>query len=297
MEKLRAKKSMGQNFLVDSNVLNRIVDAVDISATDRVLEIGPGRGALTSLLVERASQVLAVELDRQLVPLLVKEFQSSGNVEILQGDILKLDLSEALGSRWNGKWKVAANLPYNISSQVLFKFLDNVPLFSSLILMLQKEVGDRLVASPGTKDYGILSVFCKLHFNISRVLIVKPGSFRPIPKVDSVVLKFVPLAAPRVDVGNEALFRQVVKISFSQRRKTLSNCLKSSQLFDLEQINRILDEAGIDGSRRGETLTFDEYAELTRRILFSPSNYNLLDRLQCSFCRGKRWRNDIFCGI
>ncbi len=258
---------MGQNFLVDGNVLARIVEAVDLAAGDRVLEIGPGRGALTSLLVKRAEQVLAVELDRQLVPLLEKEFSSSDNVEFVQGDILRIELPVVLGSRWSGRWKVAANLPYNISSQVIFKFLDNVSLFSSLVLMLQKEVGDRLIASPGTKDYGILSVFCNLHFDVSRVLIVRPGSFRPIPKVDSVVLKFVPLPAPRQDVGDEALFRQVVKAGFGQRRKTLINCLKSAGIAGSSDINDILCRAGIDGGRRGETLSLEEYARLTKEIM------------------------------
>ncbi|WP_243373910.1 16S rRNA (adenine(1518)-N(6)/adenine(1519)-N(6))-dimethyltransferase RsmA [Geotalea sp. SG265] len=267
MERFRAKKSMGQNFLVDGNVLARIVEAVDLAAGDRVLEIGPGRGALTSLLVKRAEQVLAVELDRQLVPLLEKEFSSSDNVEFVQGDILRIELPVVLGSRWSGRWKVAANLPYNISSQVIFKFLDNVSLFSSLVLMLQKEVGDRLIASPGTKDYGILSVFCNLHFDVSRVLIVRPGSFRPIPKVDSVVLKFVPLPAPRQDVGDEALFRQVVKAGFGQRRKTLINCLKSAGIAGSSDINDILCRAGIDGGRRGETLSLEEYARLTKEIM------------------------------
>nr|WP_198134560.1 16S rRNA (adenine(1518)-N(6)/adenine(1519)-N(6))-dimethyltransferase RsmA [Geotalea uraniireducens] len=268
MEKIRAKKSMGQNFLVDRNVLTRIVDAVNISAEDRILEVGPGKGALTALLVERAAQVLAVELDRQLVPFLAREFAPQKNVEFVQGDILKVNLSELLMDRWSGAWKVAANLPYNISSQVLFKFLDNPKLFSLLILMLQKEVGDRLIAAPGCKDYGILSVFCRLHFDISRVLIVKPGSFTPVPKVDSVVLKFVPLPAPRVDVEDESFFRKVVKAAFSQRRKTLWNCLKSSELgVDGDVLLSLLTKCGIDGSRRGETLSLDEFAVLTRAIL------------------------------
>ncbi len=268
MEKIRAKKSMGQNFLVDRNVLARIVEAVNIGAADRVLEIGPGRGALTTLLAKNAAKVLAVELDRQLIPFLAREFAPNDNVEFVQGDILRLDLVELLMARWNGTWKVAANLPYNISSQVLFKFLDNPRLFSLLILMLQKEVGDRLVAAPGCKDYGILSVFCRLHFDISRVLIVKPGSFSPVPKVDSVVLKFIPLPAPRVDVGDEGLFRKVVKAAFSQRRKTLWNCLKSSDLgMNGDVLHALLAGCGIDGNRRGETLSLDEFARLARGVI------------------------------
>lgn len=271
MEKMRAKKSLGQNFLVDGTVLSRIVEAVDLGPEDRVLEIGPGRGALTSLLARKSKQLLAVELDRQLVPLLEKEFAASDNVEFIQADILKVSLPEVLGSRWNGRWKVAANLPYNISSQVIFKFLDNVPLFTSLILMLQKEVGDRLIAAPGTKDYGILSVFCNLHFDMSRVMIVRPGSFRPVPKVDSVVLRFVPLAVPRQDVGDEALFRQVVKAAFGQRRKTLLNCLKTAEIINSDLLGAILETCGIDGGRRGETLTLAEFAALTKQILANKS--------------------------
>ena len=148
MEKPRPKKALGQNFLADRNVLARIVGLVDIAPHDRVLEVGPGRGALTSLLAEKGAQVLAVELDRELVPLLRHEFAAKGNVEIVQADILDADLPRLLQSRWDGKWKVAANLPYNISSQVLIKFLETPTLFSDLYLMLQKEVGDRLVAPP-----------------------------------------------------------------------------------------------------------------------------------------------------
>lgn len=267
MERIRAKKALGQNFLIDTNVLARIVDAVDIRPTDHILEIGPGRGALTSLLVKNAARVLAVELDRQLVPLLIEEFSSCETIEFVQADILKLDLHQTLHSRWNGKWKVAANLPYNISSQVLFKFLDNVPLFSTLILMLQKEVGDRLVALPGTKEYGILSVFCSLHFQMSRVMIVKPGAFRPIPKVDSIILRFTPLAAPRVDVGDETLFRLIVKAAFGQRRKTLYNCLKTAGIVETDDLASVLERSGIDGGRRGETLSLEEFAQLAREII------------------------------
>jgi 16S rRNA (adenine1518-N6/adenine1519-N6)-dimethyltransferase len=268
MEKLRAKKSMGQNFLIDRNVIARIAQVVDIDPQDRILEVGPGRGALTAFLAESAAKVLAVELDRQLVPFLAREFAAKETVEFVQADILKLNLPELLLGRWDGKWKVAANLPYNISSQVLFKFLDNPGLFSLLVLMLQKEVGDRLVAPPGCKDYGILSVFCRLHFDITRVFIVKPGSFNPVPKVDSAVLKFVTLPAPRVDVGDEGIFRRIVKAAFSQRRKTLWNCLKSADLgVTTENLILTLAECGIDGTRRGETLSLEEFAQLTRSFI------------------------------
>ena len=150
----RPKKALGQNFLTDRNVLSRIVETVGIAAGDRVLEVGPGRGALTRLLADKGAQLLAVELDRQLVPLLEREFSGLGNVEFIQADILEADLRRLLLSRWQGKWKVAANLPYNISSQVLIKFLDNRELFSRLVLMLQREVGSGWSLLPPARSTG-----------------------------------------------------------------------------------------------------------------------------------------------
>jgi 16S rRNA (adenine1518-N6/adenine1519-N6)-dimethyltransferase len=263
----RPKKALGQNFLTDRNVLSRIVETVGISAGDRVLEVGPGRGALTRLLAEKGVQLLAVELDRQLVPLLEREFASLANVEFIQADILEADLRRLLLSRWQGKWKVAANLPYNISSQVLIRFLDNRELFSRLVLMLQREVGERLVAPPACKEYGILSVFCRLHFDVFREFTVRPGSFYPVPKVDSVVLRFEPLPAPRADVTDEAFFRQVVKAAFGQRRKTLWNCLKGAGFAaDDKMLAQALERCRIDGGRRGETLSLEEFAALSREL-------------------------------
>lgn len=268
MENVRPKKALGQNFLTDRNILSRILESTGIADGERILEVGPGRGDLTRLLAENGAQVLAVELDRQLVPLLESEFAGRGNVEIIQADILDTDLRELLLSRWRGKWKVAANLPYNISSQILIKFLDNRGLFSRLVLMLQREVGERLVAPPSCKEYGILSVFCRLHFDIYREFLVRPGSFFPVPKVDSVVLRFDTLAAPRVDVGDEAFFRQVVRSAFGQRRKTLWNCLKSAGLAaDGNALTDALACCGIDGKRRGETLSLAEFAALSRTLL------------------------------
>jgi 16S rRNA (adenine1518-N6/adenine1519-N6)-dimethyltransferase len=267
MERIRPKKSMGQNFLTDRTVLARIVSVVDPGPDDAILEVGPGQGALTGLMADRVGHLVAVELDRQLVPLLQRQFADRPQVEIVQADILRLSLAELLPPRHAGRWKVAANLPYNISSQVLFLFLDNLPLLSSLVLMLQKEVGDRLAAAPGSKTYGMISVFFQLHFQITREFVVKPGSFHPVPKVDSVVLKFEPLPAPRADVGDEPFFRRVVRASFSQRRKTLWNCLRSAQLVADDTVLRdLLDRCGIDAGRRAETLTLEEFALLARTL-------------------------------
>jgi len=267
VDKLHAKKSLGQNFLVDVNVLTRIANAVNISPDDRILEIGPGKGALTAFLAQAAKHVVAVELDKRMVAFLREQFNQSGNVEVVEDDILDTDFHRLLAQRWDGKWKAAANLPYNISSQVLFKFIDNRTFFSELVLMLQKEVGERLVARPCTKEYGILSVFCQLYFDISRELLVRPGSFRPIPKVDSLVLKFRVLESPRVDVGDEMFFRKVVKGAFAKRRKTLWNCLKSAfPNISEELLRQILHDCRIDSRRRGETLSLDEFAVLAKGV-------------------------------
>jgi 16S rRNA (adenine1518-N6/adenine1519-N6)-dimethyltransferase len=273
VEKMRAKKALGQNFLVDESVLKRIVSSVAPTPDDSILEVGPGRGALTRILAESGAKFLAVEWDRDLLPLLEAEFRDNANVEIGHGDILRVDLRQLLTTRSPGKrWKVAANLPYNISSQVLFRFLECSELFERLVLMLQKEVGDRLTAPPNCKDYGALTVLLRLHFDIRREFIVKPGAFRPIPKVDSAVLRFTPLEKPRAEVGDEDLFRRVVKGAFSQRRKTLSNALRSAGVAaGDDELREALSRSGIDGGRRGETLSLDEFALLSRELLAGKS--------------------------
>ena len=189
-------------------------------------------------------------------------------MEIGHGDILRVDLRQLLENRAAGrKWKVAANLPYNISSQVLFRFLECSGLFERLVLMLQKEVGDRLVAPAGCKDYGALTVLLRLHFDIRREFLVKPGSFRPVPKVDSCVLCFTPLERPRAEVGDEDFFRRIVKGAFNQRRKTLLNSLRSAGIGDEDDsLPEALSRCGIDGGRRGETLSLDEFAALSREL-------------------------------
>ncbi|GAM07757.1 ribosomal RNA small subunit methyltransferase A [Geobacter sp. OR-1] len=263
----RPKKALGQNFLTDRGILDRIVAAVAIAPGDRILEVGPGRGALTRILAESAAAVLAIELDRQLVALLSEEFSGTEKVEVVQADILRLDLDELLQGRDGDRWKVAANLPYNISSQVMFKFLDHRKLFRRLVLMLQREVGERLVAGPGTKDYGILSVLFQIYFDIRKEFIVKPGAFYPVPKVDSIVLSFEPLPEPRFPVSDEQLFRQLVKSAFAQRRKTLWNCLKGGGFAPSDdRLRDILTGCGIEPSRRGETLTLKEFALLAESI-------------------------------
>jgi len=262
----RPRKRFGQNFLTDRHILTRIVESAGILPGEPVLEIGPGRGALTRLLAARAGKVVAVEVDRDLAAHLAAEFAGDQGVEIITADVLDCNLTELLGTRHPGRWRVVANLPYNISSQVIFKLLDTMPLFSGLTLMLQKEVAERIASGPEGKEYGILSVFCRLHCDISLAFTVKPGAFYPVPKVSSAILHLAPLPAPRFDVGDEAFFRRLVKSAFGNRRKTLWNCLKGQFASDDCLLRLALDSCGIDCGRRGETLSLEEFATLSRAL-------------------------------
>jgi len=262
----RPRKRFGQNFLTDRNVLSRIVESAAILPGEPVLEIGPGRGALTRLLAAVAGRVVAVEVDRDLVAHLNAEFGGEPRVEIVASDILECDLEALLVSRHPGRWRVVANLPYNISSQVLFLLLDQIRHFSGLTLMLQKEVAERIASGPEDREYGILSVFCRLHCDVDLAFTVKPGSFYPVPKVSSAILRLIPLPKPRCDVGSEAFFRRLVKAAFGNRRKTLWNCLKG-QFDDSDgALRRALNDCAIDSGRRGETLSLEEFARLSRAL-------------------------------
>lgn len=261
----RPLKSLGQNFLVDRNIIDKIIRCADIGPEDSVLEIGPGRGALTEHLAKRAGRMLLVEYDHALAAELKEQYRDEPRVTVVDGDILAIDLFEVLGAA-PAVWKVVANLPYNISSPVLFRLLEYRALFTRMVLMLQKEVAERLVASAGCSDYGVTTPLLGLWFDMRREFIVPPACFTPRPKVDSAVVSFVPLARPRVEVGSGEMFRRVVKGAFAMRRKTLSNCLKAAGLAAPEDIGGVLDSCGIDGQRRGETLSLEEFASLSRRL-------------------------------
>lgn len=256
----RPKKRFGQNFLREPGIIDRILAAAQLCASDRVLEIGPGLGALTARLLDAAGAVEVMEVDRDLIAGLHQRPET--HLQVHQGDALALDWEALLV---HPPYKLVANLPYNISSQILFRILDHRALFSRLVLMFQKEVGDRLCAAPGSRDYGILSVFCQLWYDIRRVVVVRPGAFFPPPKIDSVVLAFTPLPAPRAEIDDEAAFRRVVKAAFAQRRKTLRNCLGAAGYPDRD-VDRALGAAGIDPRRRGETLSIPEFAALTAEL-------------------------------
>lgn len=265
----RPLKSLGQNFLVDQNVIEKIIHVADIQPDDAVLEIGPGRGALTDHLAQRAGRLVLIEFDHALAAYHRERNKDNPRVTVLDADVLKVDLAAIL-SEIPGKWNVVANLPYNISTEVLFRLLEVHGRLSRMTLMLQKEVGDRLAAPPNCSEYGVTTVLLGLWFDIRRSFIVHPGSFHPRPKIDSAVLTFKPLENPRADVGSEEIFRSVVKASFSMRRKTLANCLKSAECTAGVELETLLKACDIDGRRRGETLSLEEFARLSLWMSHNP---------------------------
>jgi 16S rRNA (adenine1518-N6/adenine1519-N6)-dimethyltransferase len=260
----RPKKCFGQNFLRDRQVVDQIIAAADLQPADRVLEIGPGLGVLTDRMLPLVCEVVAMEVDRDLAAAL--RDRPAENLTVHEGDVLNLNWESLLPFP---PYKLVANLPYNISSQILFRILDHRQRLGRLILMFQKEVGDRLAAVPGTKDYGILSVFCQLWFDIRRVTLVPPGAFYPPPKVTSVVLSFEPLLHPRVEIDDEDFFRRVVKGAFAQRRKTLRNSLIGAG-FEAVAVDRALGSTDIDPVRRGETLSLADFARLAKALRIAP---------------------------
>lgn len=255
---IRASKRLGQNFLIDPRVVAEIVAAAEIRPGDRVLEIGPGIGTLTQGLAEAGAEVLAVEIDDRLLPILSQTVGCYGNVRILHGDILKVDISREMEGQ---PFKVVANLPYYITTPIIMGLLEQKLPIERLVTMVQKEVADRMTAQPGGKDYGALSVAVQYHTVPQIAMTVPPGSFLPAPEVESAVICCRVRTAPPVDLADEKTFFRVVKAGFAQRRKTLNNTLRSAGL-SAEQVRTMLSVAGIDGGRRGETLSLQEFAAL-----------------------------------
>lgn len=256
----RTKKRFGQHFLHDRGIIDKIIASARLDESVKAVEIGPGLGVLTDQMLPLAGRVEVMEIDRDLIERLQQ--RKDDRLTVHAGDVLKLPWRELLT---DPPYTLVANLPYNISTQVVFRLIEHRDLFERMVLMFQREVGERLVADPGGKDYGILSVLCRLWYDIKMVTLVRPGAFNPPPKVDSIVLQFEPLAAPRVDPVDEAFFKQVVKGAFTQRRKTLRNSLQAGG-FETEQIDIALDVTGIIPTRRGETLSLSEFSELTRAL-------------------------------
>ncbi|ABK44825.1 dimethyladenosine transferase [Magnetococcus marinus MC-1] len=254
---LSPNKRFGQNFLVDPSVAPRIVALAGIKAGDRVLEIGPGVGSLTIPLLQKAGAVTAVEKDRKLLPLLRVEAAGVGALTLVEEDALLVDYT-ALAQQLGGPLKLAANLPYNISTPLMVHLLDHHAAFECMALMFQKEVAQRLAAEPGSKAYGALTVQCALWAEIRHGFDVPPAAFLPAPKVTSAVVHVQMMRQPRVAVEDERHFVRVVKAAFAQRRKTLRNTLKTI----CPDPNRWLEQAGIDGALRAEVLTLAQFAQL-----------------------------------
>lgn len=260
-------RRLGQHFLIDRGIMVAIIRTAAVDSQDVALEVGPGLGEMTMLLASKARRVIAIEIDESIVALLKDRLDDYDNIVLHRGDALKFDfLGES--RKWGEKLKVVSNLPYSISTQLLFCFVEMKDAFSGMTLMLQKEVAERIVAAPGGKQYGVLSVLLQLYCDASIRFLVPPSSFYPRPKVESAVVRFDFLEKPRVEIKDEALFRKVVKASFGHRRKTLKNALKNfgffnSKAWDVEAHFR---RAGIDPTRRGETLTLEEFAALSEAV-------------------------------
>ena len=259
----RNRKSLGQNFLTDRNVVLEMIASAGITKDDTVIEIGPGIGALTRELSASAGKVIALEIDRDLFPVL--EFTLSGceNVEVVHADVLKTDIGELI--RENGGAKVIGNLPYYITTPIIMRLLETRPAPDNITIMMQKEVAERILAEAGSTERGALSVAVQYHCETEEVIEVPRESFSPAPKVDSAVLKLMPRKESPVRTDDEELFFRCVRAGFGQRRKTLYNSLTGTG-YSKEKIGAALDSLGIERNRRAETLTMQEFADIANEL-------------------------------
>ena len=259
------KKNFGQNFLVDERVLGKIVSSAEISKDDVVIEVGPGIGTLTQALAKEAYKVVAVEIDTTLVPILGELLSDFDNIEIINEDILKVDVNAIAEKYPDKKIKMVANLPYYITTPIIMNVLENHIPVESITVMIQKEVAYRMKAQPSTKDYGSLSLAVQYYCEPYLVANVPQNCFMPRPNVDSAVIKLTVMDKPKVQVNNEKFMFEFIKAAFSQRRKTLVNCIFSSGLLTLskDEIGKMLNGLGYDERVRGESLTLEDYCKIT----------------------------------
>jgi 16S rRNA (adenine1518-N6/adenine1519-N6)-dimethyltransferase len=258
----KPRKSRGQNFLIHERVIDAIVRLLDIDPADEVLEIGPGLGFLTRRLLERAGKVRAVEIDSALVERLRRsELAADSKLQLVHGDIMTVPLAEGFSKQ---KIKLVGNLPYSISTPVLFRIFEWREHFSTLVLMVQKEVAERMASGPGTKQHGSLSIWCQIHGRITEKISVSPEAFFPRPKVRSTVLKIELFPEPLISPGELPALQGLVRAAFGQRRKTLGNALSAWLQADRGEIERFLGCHDIDPKRRGETLSVEEFIKLAR---------------------------------
>ena len=263
------QKKFGQNFLIDGRVLEKIMDAADITKEDFVLEIGPGIGTMTQYLAERAREVLAVEIDKNLIPILAETLSEYENVDILNADILKTDLNKIAEEKNGGHpIKVVANLPYYITTPIIMGLFESHVPVENVTVMVQKEVADRMQAGPGTKDYGALSLAVQYYAEPYIAANVPPNCFMPRPKVGSAVIRLTIHKTPPVQVKNEKLLFQLIRASFNQRRKTLQNGIKNFSGFNFskEEVAEALEQMGVSPTIRGEALTLEQFAQLSNLV-------------------------------
>ena len=259
------QKRFGQNFLIDTHVLDKIIDSAQITKDDFVLEIGPGIGTMTQYLACAARKVVAVEIDKALIPILEDTLSEYDNVDVINQDVLKVDIKSLAKEKNNGKpIKVVANLPYYITTPIIMGLFESGVPIDSITIMVQKEVADRMQTGPGSKDYGALSLAVQFYATAKVILNVSATCFMPRPNVDSAVIKLTRHKEPTVNVADEKLMFKIIRASFNQRRKTLVNGLKNSPelSFSKEQIVKAIEKIGKPETIRGEALTLEEFAEL-----------------------------------
>ena len=257
------KKGLGQNFLTSGKILEEIAEAAEID-DGGVIEIGPGFGVLTNELCKTAKKVVALEIDERLIPILADTMAEYDNLKVINKDCLKIDMRALIEEEFGGETiSIAANLPYYITTPIITSLIEAKLPIKNMVVMVQKEVAERIQAKPSTKDYGAISILCQYYTDPEIVTIVPAGLFVPPPKVDSAVLKMRFLDEPRVKVNDESVFFRTVKAAFSQRRKTLLNCLASNFPLGKEKLSEIMESVGIDPRRRGETLSLEEFASLS----------------------------------
>ena len=260
-------KSLGQNFLIDTNIIDRILEGARVTEGDYVIEVGPGIGTLTKEMGRTAEKVVAIEIDKTLIPILEETLADFPNIEVINQDILKVDVQELVKEKLNGgPVKLIANLPYYITTPIVMKFLEEDIPVTDIVVMVQKEVADRMNAQPNSKDYGALSVAVQYYCDTEIVAKAPRHMFMPQPNVDSTVIGLHVREEKKYNVDNEDIFFKTVKASFGQRRKTLLNSLGGLGFLSKDQIKVALQEANIDEKRRGETLSIEEFASLSNAV-------------------------------
>ena len=264
----RPRRRFGQHFLTDGLIADRIVAAADVGPEDAVLEIGPGRGILTGRLIERARAVIAVEIDRDLAPRLRERFGAGHGFRLVEDDILAVDLP-ALLPPWADRFRLVANIPYNITNPIVARLIKHRAIIRDAVLMVQKEVADRLVSPPGSKTYGLTTINLDLHADTERLFTVHPGSFTPPPAVQSAVIRIEFLEAPRYPLPDEGLFRELTGFAFRQRRKMVRNTLVpalAARGISADDAAALLADCGIDPTMRPETISPAGFADLVARV-------------------------------